>query len=98
MVRSLLLALTLTVCLTTAVQADDYKQKPEYLALRDSMRHAFNDGDSVRFFPALHALEDYLLEQGDLHAYYTQRCNEIVFEMNRRKIFEAYTHQRPLDL
>ena len=98
MVRSILLALTLTVCLTTAVQADDYKQKPEYLALRDSMRHAFNDGDSVRFFPALHALEDYLLEQGDLHAYYTQRCNEIVFEMNRRKIFEAYMLGRKLSM
>ena len=98
MVKSLLLALTLTVCLNTAAQADDYKQKPEYLALRDSMHHAFNDGDSVRFFPALKALEDYLLEQGDLHAYYTQRCNEIVFEMNRRKIFEAYMLGRKLSM
>ena len=25
-----------------------------------------------------------------LHAYYTQRCNEIVFELNRQRIFEAY--------
>ena len=98
MVRSLLLALTLTVCLNTAAQADDYKQKPEYLALRDSMRHAFNDGDSVRFFPALKALQDYLLEQGDLHAYYTQRCNEIIFEMNRRKVFEAYMLGRKLSM
>ena len=98
MVKSLLLALTLTVCLNTAAQADDYKQKPEYLALRDSMHHAFNAGDSVRFFPALKALEDYLLEQGDLHAYYTQRCNEIVFEMNRRKIFEAYMLGRKLSM
>ena len=98
MVKSLLLALTLTVCLNTAAQADDYKQKPEYLALCDSMHHAFNDGDSVRFFPALKALEDYLLEQGDLHAYYTQRCNEIVFEMNRRKIFEAYMLGRKLSM
>ena len=98
MVRSLLLALTLTVCLNTAAQADDYKQKPEYLALRDSMRHAFNDGDSVRFFPALKALQDYLLEQEDLHAYYTQRCNEIIFEMNRRKVFEAYMLGRKLSM
>ena len=98
MVRSLLLALTLTVCLNTAAQADDYKQKPEYLALRDSMRHAFNDGDSVRFFPALKALQDYLLEQGDLHEYYTQRCNEIIFDMNRRKIFEAYMLGRKLSM
>ena len=98
MVKFLLLALTLTVCLNTAAQADDYKQKPEYLALRDSMHHAFNDGDSVRFFPALKALQDYLLEQGDLHAYYTQRCNEIVFEMNRRKIFEAYMLGRKLSM
>ena len=90
MVRSLLLALTLTVCLQTAAGAGDYRQKPEYIALRDSMHHAFNDGDSVRFFPALKALQDYLLKQGDTHAYYTQRCNEIIFEMNRRKIFEAY--------
>ena len=98
MVRFLLLALTLTVCVNTAALADDYKQKPEYLALRDSMHHAFNDGDSVRFFPALKALQDYLLEQGDLHAYYTQRCNEIVFEMNRRKIFEAYMLGRKLSM
>ena len=98
MVRFLLLALTLTVCVNTAALADDYKQKPEYLALRDSMHHAFNDGDSVRFFPALKALQDYLLEQGDLHAYYTQRCNEIIFEMNRRKIFEAYMLGRKLSM
>ena len=98
MVRFLLLALTLTVCVNTATLADDYKQKPEYLALRDSMHHAFNDGDSVRFFPALKALQDYLLEQGDLHAYYTQRCNEIIFEMNRRKIFEAYMLGRKLSM
>lgn len=98
MVRSLLLALTLTVCLQTAAGADDYRQKPEYIALRDSMHHAFNDGDSVRFFPALKALQDYLLKQGDTHAYYTQRCNEIIFEMNRRKIFEAYMLGRQLSM
>ena len=98
MIRVLLLTLTLTVFLHSNASAQDYKQSPEYLALRDSMHHAFNDGDSIRFFPALKALQDYLLEQGDVHAYYTQRCNEIIFEMNRRKIFEAYMLGRQLSL
>ena len=40
--------------------ADDYKQKPEYLALRDSMQHAFNDGDSARFYHHIKILEAYL--------------------------------------
>ena len=96
-IKHILLALSLLLAVTSA-KAGDYKQSPEYLALRDSMHHAFNDGDSVRFFPALKALQDYLLEQGDLHAYYTQRCNEIVFEMNRRKIFEAYMLGRKLSM
>ena len=98
MIRFLLLTLTLTVFLRTAAADQDYKQEPEYLALRDSMHHAFNDGDSVRFFPAVKALQDYLLKKGDLHAYYTQRCNEIVFEMNQRKVFEAYMLGRQLSL
>ena len=98
MIRVLLLTLTLTVFLHSNASAQDYKQSPEYLALRDSMHHAFNDGDSIRFFPALKALQDYLLQQGDIHAYYTQRCNEIIFEMNRRKIFEAYMLGRQLSL
>ena len=98
MIRVLLLTLTLTVFLHSSALAQDYKQEPEYLALRDSMRHAFNDGDSTRFYPALKALENYLLKQGDLHAYYTQRCNEIVFEMNRRNIFEAYMLGRKLSM
>ncbi len=68
----------------------NYKQSLEYKALRDSMTRAFNDGDSARFFPALTNLQNYLLRQGDLHAYYTQRCNEIIFLMNRQRIFEAY--------
>ena len=55
----------------------DYQNSKEYQALRDSMHHAFNAGDSARFFPALKNLQDYLLKQNDLHAYYTQRCNEI---------------------
>ena len=80
----------------TVMAADDYKNSAEYQALRDSMRHAFNDGDSARFFPALTRLQDYLLQQGDLHAYYTQRCNEIVFQMNRQRVFEAYKLVRVL--
>ena len=90
--------LTLALLLSTfTVKADDsYKNSKEYLALRDSMRNAFNSGDSARFFPALNALQDYLLKQDDQHAYYTQRCNEIVFLMNRQRIFEAYKLARQL--
>ena len=36
------------------------------------------------------ALQNYLLAQGDQHAYYTQRCNEVIFELNHMNIFEAY--------
>ena len=68
----------------------DIKQDPRYIALHDSMRHAFNSADSAQFFPAVKTLEDYVLQKGDLHTYYTQRCNEIVFLMNTEKIFEAY--------
>ncbi len=96
-IKHVLLALSLFLAVTSA-KAEDYKQSPEYLALRDSMHHAFNDGDSTRFFPAAKSLEDYLLKQGDLHAYYTQRCNEIIFQMNRRKIFEAYMLGRKLSM
>ena len=78
--------------------AEDYKSSKEYLELRDSMRHAFNDGDSARFYPALKNLQDYLLAQNDLHAYYTQRCNEIVFQINRQKIYEAYVLGRDLSM
>ena len=70
--------------------ADDYKESPEYLTLRDSMLHAFNDGDSARFFRHVKNLQNYLLEKNDLHAYYTQRCNEIVFLLNRQSVIEAY--------
>ncbi len=86
-ILSLILAALVT---TTVALADDYKNSREYLALRDSMHHAFNDGDSARFFVALANLEGYLLKQNDLHAYYTQRCNEIVFQLNRGRVFEAY--------
>ena len=90
--------LTLALLFSTfTVKADDsYKNSKEYLTLRDSMRNAFNSGDSARFFPALNALQDYLLKQDDQHAYYTQRCNEIVFLMNRQRIFEAYKLARQL--
>ena len=70
--------------------ADDYKETPEYLTLRDSMLHAFNDGDSARFFRHVKNLQNYLLEKNDLHAYYTQRCNEIVFLLNQQSVIEAY--------
>ena len=71
-------------------KAADYKSSPEYVSLRNAMHRAFNDGDSARFFSSVHSLEGYLLQQEDLHAYYTQRCNEIVFELNRQNIYEAY--------
>ncbi|MBR5747793.1 MAG: HAMP domain-containing histidine kinase [Prevotella sp.] len=96
--RIILLALTMLLTTGQAKAADDYKQSAEYLALRDSMHHAFNDADSARFFPALKNLEDYLLKQGDLHAYYTQRCNEIVFQINRQNIYEAYILGRNLSM
>lgn len=96
-IRFFLLALTMLFLGSHAsVAADDYQSEPAYLALRDSLRTAFNSGDSARFFPALYKLEDYLLKKEDLHAYYTQRCNEIVFLMNRQRIFEAYKLARQL--
>ncbi len=96
--RIILLALTMLLAIGQAQAADDYKQSPEYLALRDSVHHAFNNADSIRFFPALKRLQDYLLQQGDLHAYYTQRCNEIVFQLNRQRVFEAYMLGRQLSI
>lgn len=91
----LTLSLTLLAVFCFA-QARDYSKDETYLALRNEMHHAFNDGDSARFFPALKNLQDYLMQQGDLHGYYTQRCNEIVFQMNQRHIFEAYMLAREL--
>ncbi|MBR1388862.1 MAG: HAMP domain-containing histidine kinase [Prevotella sp.] len=88
--RTLLLALTMLLTASHASASADNKNDAEYLALRDTMYHAFNDGDSARFFPSLQRLQDYLLSKNDLHGYYTQRCNEIVFLMNRQRIFEAY--------
>ena len=70
--------------------APAYQDDEEFKVLRANMTRAFNEGDSAAFFPALKALEDYLYDKNDLHAYYTQRCNEIIFQMNRQNIFEAY--------
>ena len=92
------MALTMLFTIGHAQAAEDYKESPEYLALRDSVHHGFNSGDSARFFPAVKRLQDYLLKQGDLHAYYTQRCNEIVFQLNRQKAFEAYMLGRQLSI
>jgi signal transduction histidine kinase len=94
--KRILFAFVLMMGLLPVKADNDYKETPEYLALRDSMHRAFNDGDSARFFPAVKNLQDYLLKQNDLHAYYTQRCNEIVFQMNRQRILEAYKLARQL--
>ena len=96
--KTILLALTMLLTTSQAQAADDYKQSPEYLALRDSVYHAFNDGDSMHFFTAVKNLEDYLLKKNDLHAYYTQRCNEIVFNLNQQNIYEAYVLGRNLSM
>ena len=98
MTRVLLLTLTLTVFLHATALAQDYKDEPEYKALREAMNRTFNEGDSAKFFPAVKALEDYLLARQDVHGYYTQRCNEIVFLMNRQKIYEAYKLARRLSV
>ena len=96
MTRVLLLTLTLTVFLHTTALAQDYKDEPEYKALRETMNRTFNEGDSAKFFPAVKALENYLLDKQDVHGYYNQRCNEIVFLMNSQKIYEAYKLARQL--
>ena len=73
-----------------AATSGDYHDDAEYKTLREAMRHAFNEGDTAKFFPAVKNLQNYLLKKNDLHAYYTQRCNEIVFNLNLQNIFEAY--------
>lgn len=77
-------------------QAKNCKDDPQYQELRKPMVDAFNMGDSTAFFDAVTRLEDYLYKQGDLHLYYTQRCNEIVFLMNTQKIYEAYKKAQTL--
>ena len=37
-----------------------------------------------------------MYDKDDLHGYYTQRCNEIVFQMNQQRIYEAYKLAREL--
>ena len=95
--KRLLLLLTATLLVSFCKAAEsDYKTSKEFLSLRDSMHHAFNDGDTARFFPAIRNLLSYLEKQNDPHAYYTQRCNVIVFLMNQNRIFEAYKLAREL--
>ena len=74
----------------------DYDHDSIYQVLRDSMSESFNNADEVRFNRDVKKLEDYLLQKDDMHGYYTQRCNEIVFMMNTQKIFEAYKAARKL--
>ena len=96
-IKTFLLALALLLYgSSTLLAAVDYSNDKDYKALYDAMHYAFNDGDSAKFFPAVQALQKYLLEKDDLHGYYTQRCNEIVFQMNQQRIYEAYKLAREL--
>ena len=97
-IKTFLLALSIWLfgCSTVLAQAVDYSNDKTYKELYNAMHRAFNDGDSAKFFPAVKALQQYLLDNKDLHGYYTQRCNEIVFEMNRQRIYEAYKMAREL--
>ena len=96
-ITKILLTIALLLTWTNTTQAVvDYNADAMYKTLRDSMSHAFNDGDSARFYTHLTNLQQYLLKHNDLHGYYTQRCNDIIFEMNRQNIFEAYTKAQEL--
>ena len=97
-IRTFLLALSLWLLGSSTVfaQAIDYSNDKTYQELYNAMHHAFNDGDSAKFFPAIEALQQYLFDRNDLHGYYTQRCNEIVFQMNQQHIYEAYKLAREL--
>ena len=97
MIRTFLLAIAFILFgSSTGLAAVDYSNDKDYKMLYDAMHHAFNDGDSAKFYPALEALQKYLLDKEDLHGYYTQRCNEIVFQMNQQRIYEAYKLAREL--
>ena len=72
------------------VQAVVDKESQEYKDLRGEMARAFNEDDSTAFFKAVAELQNYCLLHDDLHVYYTQRCNEIVFLLNRQNVFDAY--------
>ena len=97
MIRTYLLAIAFILFgSSTGLAAVDYSNDKDYKMLYDAMHHAFNDGDSAKFYPALEALQKYLLDKEVLHGYYTQRCNEIVFQMNQQRIYEAYKLAREL--
>ena len=86
----LVVLLSSTVSLYAADNKGGAIDSVVYKEMRDSVHNAFNDADSARFYTAVKKFERYLLKQKDLHSYYTQRCNEIVFELNRQDIYEAY--------
>lgn len=88
--HKIVFTLLLLCCTYATAWAGDYKDSPTYKNLYQAMLQAFNTADSTKFFKSVKELEDYLLKQNDLHNYYTQRCNEIIFLMNRNHIFEAY--------
>ena len=94
--HTLLILFALLGSVTIGAQTIDYQNDQTYQRLRSNMSRAFNEADSASFYPALQALQDYLLEKNDMHGYYTQRCNEIIFLMNRQKIFEAYKRAREM--
>ena len=97
-IKTFLLTLSILLCSNNTVlaQAVDYSNDKTYKELYNAMHRAFNDGDSTKFFPAIQALQKYLYDKDDLHGYYTQRCNEIVFQMNQQRIYEAYKLAREL--
>ena len=81
---------------TVFAQAVDYSNDKTYQKLYGAMHRAFNEGDTTNFFPAVKTLQQYLFDKDDMHGYYTQRCNEIVFLMNQQRIYEAYKLAREL--
>ena len=97
-IKTYLLAFVLFFLGYSGVQAQvvDYTNDKTYQTLYDTMHRTFNAGDTIKFFPAIKALQQYLLDKNDLHGYYTQRCNEIVFQMNQQRIYEAYKLAREL--
>ncbi len=97
-IKTYLLALTLLFLGNSSMMAQvvDYTDDKTYQTLYEAMYRSFNAGDTIKFFPAIKALQQYLLDKNDLHGYYTQRCNEIVFLMNQQRIYEAYKLAREL--
>ena len=95
-IKHILLTTLVVIGVAVAQAKTDYDNDPVFKALRDSMHESFNNADESRFANDIKKLEDYLLKKNDLHAYYTQRCNEIVFMMNTQKIVEAYKAARAL--